>query len=66
MKTNNNMIMKYSNNCIDNNFNQKIYLSNNINLTHLTFGDYFNQEIDLSNNINLTHLTFGHGILIKK
>ena len=43
---------------INNKFNQKINLSNNINLTHLTFGEKFNQEIDLSNNINLTHLTF--------
>ena len=40
-------------------FNKEIDLSNNINLTHLTFGWYFNKEIDLSNNINLTHLTFG-------
>ena len=47
-------------------FNKKIDLSNNINLTHLTFTNYFNHEIDLSNNINLTHLTFKNGILIKK
>ena len=44
-----------------NKFNQKIDLSNNKNLTHLTLGRYeFNQEIDLSNNINLTHLTLGN------
>jgi len=41
------------------NYNKKIDLSNNINLTHLFLGYNFNQEIDLSNNIHLTHLTFG-------
>jgi len=50
---------KYNNNFIKNKFNQEIDLSNNINLTHLTFGWWFNQEINLSNNTNLTHLTFG-------
>ena len=45
-------------NYIESKFNQEIDLSNNINLTHLTFGHHFNQEINLSN-INLTHLTFG-------
>jgi hypothetical protein len=57
---NNNNYNYYSNSYFKSNyFNQKIDLSNNINLTHLTFGCNFNQEIDLSNNINLTHLTFG-------
>ena len=42
-------------------FNKEIDLSNNINLTDLTFWGDFNKKIDLSNNINLTHLTFGCG-----
>ena len=59
IKTNNNMIDTHSNNFMDSmNLIKKLDLSNNINLTHLTFGRRFNQEIDLSNNINLTHLTF--------
>jgi hypothetical protein len=56
IKTNN--IYAGGNKYVRNNFNQKIDLSNNINLTHLTFEWNFNKEIDLSNNINLTHLTF--------
>ena len=40
---------------VNNKFNKEINLSNNLNLTHLTFGNYFNKEIDLSNNINSTH-----------
>ena len=58
IETNNIYNIEYEDNYIYNKFNQKIDLSNNINLTHLTLGKYFNQEIDLSNNINLTHLTF--------
>src|SRR6056300_1588789 len=54
IKTNNLYINKHNNI-----FVQKIDLSNNINLTHLTFGSCFTQKIDLSNNINLIHLTFG-------
>ena len=59
IKTNNEWNREYLNNYIESDFNQKIDLSNNINLTHLTFGCWFNQEIDFSNNINLTYLTFG-------
>ena len=57
IETNNYYTDEYDNNFISNKFNQKIDLSNNLNLTHLTFGRSFNKEIDLSNNINLTHLT---------
>jgi len=60
IKTNNKYYYIYKNNYNRCNFNKKLNLSNNINLTHLTFGEYFNQEIDLLNNINLTHLTFGY------
>ena len=60
IKTNNEWNREYLNNYIESDFNQKIDLSNNINLTHLTFGYYFNQKIDLSNNIHLTHLTLGN------
>ena len=60
IKTNNKYKSNYENNYVENNFNKEIDLSNNINLTHLTFGYAFNQEIDLSNNINLTHLNFGY------
>jgi len=59
IKTNNEWNREYLNNYIKSYFNQKINLSNNIHLTHLTFGFNFNQEINLSNNINLTDLTFG-------
>ena len=59
LKTNNEYEHDYKDNYIRGEFNKKIDLSNNINLTHLTFGLDFNQEINLSNNINLTHLTFG-------
>ena len=59
IETNNQYKDKYHGIWIKSNFNQEMDLSNNINLTHLTFGWWFNQEIDLSNNINLTHLTFG-------
>jgi len=59
IETNNFYKGEYENNYVESEFNQKIDLSNNINLTQLTFGYWFNQEIDLSNNINLTHLTFG-------
>jgi len=60
IETNNQYEREYHGNWIKSNFNPEIDLSNNINLTHLTFKDNFNQEIDLSNNINLTHLTFGY------
>jgi len=60
IETNNKYNNEFKNNFSWNNFNKKIDLSNNINLTHLTFKNYFNQEIDLSNNINLSHLTFGY------
>ena len=46
---------KYSKNYIHNRFNKKIDLSNNINLTHLNFGDCFNQEIVIP--LNLKSLT---------
>ena len=61
IESNNQFKDKYYGNYIKSNFNQKIDLSNNINLTHLTFGNDFNQKIDLSKNINLTHLTFKCG-----
>ena len=55
-----NKYKKYCKNYFINKFSKKIDLSNNINLTHLTFGECFNQKIDLLNNINLIHLTFGY------
>jgi len=51
IKTNNKYESEYNYNYIENNFNQEIDLSNNINLTHLTFGKYFNQEINIPLNI---------------
>jgi len=60
IKTNNKYEYVYDVKYINSNFNKEIVVSNNINLTHLTFGYHFNKEIDLSNNINLTHLTFGY------
>ena len=32
---------------LDNGFNQETDLSNNINLTHLTFGKYFNKKLNI-------------------
>jgi hypothetical protein len=58
IETNNQYEKNY--NYIINQFNKEIDLSNNINLTHLTFRGDFNKEINLSNNINLTHLNFGY------
>ena len=51
IKTNNKYKSNYENNYVENNFNKEIDLSNNINLTHLTFGDDFNQEIIIPFNI---------------
>ena len=45
IKKNNMHKVKFKYNFVNNCFNQEIYLSNNINLTHLTFGYKFNQEI---------------------
>ena len=59
IESNNQFKDKYYGNYIKSNFNQKIDLSNNINLTHLNFGKEFNKKIDLTKYINLTHLTFG-------
>ena len=47
IETNNIYISKYNHNIVGSNFNKEIDLSNNINLTHLTFGYWFNKEIDL-------------------
>ena len=58
IETNNQYTDEYQTDTVFNIFNKKMDLSNNINLTYLTFESNFNQEIDLSNNINLTHLTF--------
>ena len=60
IKTNNKFEYEYDDKHIQSDFNKEIYLSNNINLTHLTLGDSFNTEINLSNNINLTDLTLLH------
>ena len=45
IKTNNEWNREYLNNYIESDFNQKIDLSNNINLTHLTLSGDFNQKI---------------------
>ena len=60
IETNNKYKEDYKNNYSRSNFNKEIDLSNNINLTHLTFEDYFNKKINVSNNVNLIHLTFGY------
>ena len=43
--------IEYDYNYIENKFNKEIDLSNNINLTHLTFGCNFNKKINISLNI---------------
>ena len=55
IKTNNIFKEKYYSYHYNSNFNKEINLSNNKNLTHLTFGLIFNKKIYLLNNINLTH-----------
>ena len=51
IETNNKYKYGYGDNYIGRNFNQEINLSNNINLTHLTFGRVFNQEIFIPSNV---------------
>ena len=51
IKTNNKCIVDYKNNYIRSKFNQEIDLSNNINLTHLTFGWKFNHGFNIPFNV---------------
>jgi hypothetical protein len=58
IETNNIHESEKKNNYIINNFYQKIDLSNNINLTHLTFGKNFNQEIFILLNVKSLTLRY--------
>ena len=51
IETNNQYDDEYDDNYYRSKFNKKMDLSNNLNLTHLTFGDDFNQEIIIPFNI---------------
>ena len=51
IKTNNKYYYIYKNNYNRCNFNKKLNLSNNINLTHLTLKGYFKQEIIIPLNV---------------
>ena len=58
IETNNQYAVKYYGNYIESEFNQKINLLNNVNLTHLTFGRCFNQEIDIPLNVKSLNMWY--------
>ena len=51
----NNYIYQYEKCWKGSEFNKSLNLTNNLKITHLSFGYKFNQSIDLTNNIQLAH-----------